>query len=414
MMRWMKMAWILPFLLGFSACSSDEGSDEADWLKGEPDLLYPKTKTGALYTESTVVEFDIGFSDEVWEAFVAAWKPVKDSDTWFHCSFAFAGERFLDAACRHKGNSSDPQSETKPQFIVRFDKWDDTGRFFGVRRIDLEVFPEFAAPVRGRVAMRMMREAGLPAPRVNNARVTVNGTLMGLYQNIEVIDHEFLEQRFDTPIGNLYHQDGNGWHLDTNSSTGNIGLMSNLETLVDAWSALNGGDATSYEEQLATSLNINTVLQETAAEMVLPVCDNFSNGGWNYYFYQMADGQLILLPWDLDQVLSDRAPPEADVWVFLGNRANSNETPGIGLDLRTFLFSNAGWKSTYEDFVVAFRDGPFASAKDRIARICAQIRPVFEEDPNAYGTLDDFDQDCANLQERITQRITYLQGVLGR
>jgi len=405
-------AWILPVPFFVLACAPTEGDAKQDpWTEGEPTLLHPRAKTAALYAESTIVDFDVGFTEDAWLAFVAAWKPLKNKSTWFHCSFQFLGVRFLDAACRHKATSAKPASEKKPPLIVRFDKWDDTGRFFGVRQINLEANPDYPAPVRDRLGMWIMRRAGLMAPRVNHARVTLNGQPLGLYQNIEIIDHEFLEQRFDPPIGNLYEQDRNGWNLRTNGSTGNTKPVSDLETLLTAWKA---APSAALEEQLEATVDVGQVLRETAAEMVLPVCDNFSNGGYNFYLYQMADSRLVLLPWDLDEAISDRAPPDADPWTFLGNLANSNRFPAIGFHLRAMLFANPSWRAEYESDMLAVRDGAYGAAKDRLAQVCDQIRSHVADDPAAYGTIAEFDGDCGRIAERIAERSAYLRDALGR
>jgi hypothetical protein len=403
---------LLPAALLLVACTPIAGDESADpWAAGEPALVHPKSKAAAVYAESTVVDFDVGFAADVQQEFLAAWKPIKDTSTWFHCSFGFARERFLDAACRHKSGSANPQSEKKPPLIVRFDKWDDSGRFFGLREINLEATPEFAAPIRDRVGMWVMRHSGILAPRVNHAKVTLNGQALGLYQNIEVIDHEFLEQRFEPPIGDLYKPDNQNWNLLTNSSTGNTKPVSDLTTLIAQWKA---SPTTAYEDQLRSTVDTSEVLRASAAEMVLPVCDNFSNGGQNFYVYQLMDSRLVIFPWDLDQTISDRAPADSDLWLFLGNLANSNVFPTIGLDLRKMLFGNAAWKTEYDDDVVAIRDGAYAAAKDRTAKVCDEIRSYVAEDPNAYGTIDEFDADCASVADRIDQRIEYLRGALGR
>jgi len=406
------LVWILLFPILAVACTPIDGDEPDPWAEGEPALLHPKAKGGALYVESVVVDFDIGFDAAVWQQFVAAWKPVKDTSTWFHCSFEFQGVRFLDAACRHKSTSAEPASEKKPPLVVRFDKWDDAGRFFGMREINLEANPDHAAPVRDRIGMWIMRHSGIMAPRVNHARVTLNGQPLGLYQNVEVIDHEFLEQRLDPPIGNLYQQDTfDTWNLRTNSSTGNTKPVADLQALVAAWKA---APTTAQEDQLRSMVDVSQVLRESAAEMVLPVCDNFSNGGYNFYLYQTVDSRLVLFPWDLDEVISDGAPANADPWLFLGNLANSNVFPAIGLDMRKMLFSNASWKAEYDADVVEIRDGAYAAAKDRLAAVCAQIRGYVAEDPNAYGTIEQFDADCARIAEQITQRSDYLRSALGR
>ncbi len=410
--RWAE-AGALAVAILLVACAPGRIGDD-DWNADEPLLLHPKAKTGPLYAESIVVDFDIGFDAATWQAFLAAWKPQKDTGTWFHCSFGFDGIRFLDAACRHKGGTDDPSSEKKPRFVVRFDKWDGDGRFLGVRSINLEALPEFAAPVRDRLVLWMMLQAGIPAPRANNARVTVNGEPMGLYLNVEDLDHEFLEQRFDPPIGNLYHQDDKGWHLDTNGSTGDLAPVAALDTLVADWKALAGADSSELQVSAKALLDVGEVLRESAAEMVLPTIDNFSNGLWNFFVYQAVDRRLILMPWTLGEAISRRAPANADPWTFLGKNASGELAQSVGQDLRSLLFESPAWKAEYADDLVAFRDGPYASGRARLQRICEQVRPYVAEDPNAYGTVQQFDAECIDIRDRITQRIEYLKSALGR
>ena len=395
-------------VITIAACSGSCGPADSSWPGDEPPLLYPRSSTAELFDESAVVDFDVGFDDRNWLAFQAAWKPKKDTSTWFHCSFQFAGVRFLDAACRHKGNPGDADVEKKPQFVVRFDKWTESGRFFGVRRIDLEAMPAYAAPIRDRVAMWSLRQAGLNAPRVNHANVTVNGQPLGLYQNIEVVDHEFLEQRFEPPIGNLYEKVDGSWALQTNGSTGDYRPVFALEDQVLAWMHRGGADATPFQDATAALVDVPQVLAETAAETVWPVWDNFSNGSWNFYFYQPGVGMpMIVLPWDLDEVASTNAPVNADPWLFAGHMTGDLE-PGVGYHLRNLLFGRDEWRSAYVNALTTMRDGPYAASRERVTRVCEQIRPFVALDPNAYKTMADFDAECLDLKDRITQRIEFL------
>jgi spore coat protein H len=398
--------------MAISICSCADPSGDASWDLGQPALLHPKAKTAAVYDESAVVEFDVGFDDRNWKAFQDAWKPKKDTSTWFHCSFQFAGVRFLDAACRHKGNPGDADVEKKPQIIVRFDKWVDSGRFFGLRRIDLEALPSFAAPIRDRVAMWALRLGGLTAPRANHAWVTVNGQPLGLYQNIEVVDREFLEQRFDPPIGNLYEKTDGSWSLQTNGDTGDYAAVFALEDTLESWKHRGAGSSTPFLEKVATLVDVPQVLLESAAEMVWPVWDNFSNGGWNFYLYQPAAAKpMVVLPWDFDEVASSTAPFDANPWDFVGHMTGDLQ-PGLGYDLRNLLFERDDWKQEYADALVVVRDGYYAAARQRTQRVCQQIRPYVEMDPNSYGTLQDFDAGCKDLEDRITARIEFLKSAL--
>ena len=128
------------------------------------------------------------------------------SDTrWVHCTFSGLGSAVMPAFCRRKGGEDDWQFESKPQMIVRFNLVDKNGRFRGLRRLNLEFFDGDEAPIRDRVGMWAMREAGIDAPRVNHARVFKDGQLLGLYQNIESVDKEFLEDHFGADdTGNLW------------------------------------------------------------------------------------------------------------------------------------------------------------------------------------------------------------------
>ena len=371
-------------------------------------------KSLPLYDESTVVDINLTFTDAEWQKFqdiIAYWEAHVDDYSgttevdYVHCGVEFNGETFADAGCHPKGNPRYWKDCQKPQIGVKINAWDKAARFLGLRKLGFKSLPYYAAPVRSRLAMTVMRDAGLDAPRVNHARVSRNGVYFGLYENIEAIDHEFLEDHFADPSGNLYQ---NGYILKTNETANDLTRIWKLNDMIAAEPL--DGDHAAFFAWLPTWLDLPEVLRELAAEVVLPTPDNFSNGSSNFYWYDCPARGFVVLPWDIDECIGHLAPPDADIYQYWGEPDAGNPP----MKLRQLIHQNAAWKKEFEDDLVDVRDNVYAKLPARVDEICAQIRPAFVADPSPPGTPEAFDADCADLKQRIADRIAYIQQTLGR
>ena len=358
--------------------------------------------------------FKLTFADAEWKKFDDFYQKykqnpelwVEDTDIpYVHCGFEFADETFPDAACRPKANPLYWKDQPKPQMLVKFDEWDDTGRFKGQRKLNLEASPYTAAPVRDRLAMWVMRESGIDAPRVNHARVFKNGELLGLYQNIEVLDHEFLETHYPDPSGNLYE---NGYILKTNKKENDLTRIWELTDTIDDEPL--DGDHSTFFAWLPTRMDVPQVLKEMAGEVVLPATDNFTTGSWNFYYYDCPGRGFLVIPWDMDGAFLDVSVATSDLYAFWGPPDNLNPPN----KLRQLIYQNAAWKKTFEDELVAIRDGAYAKLAGQVDAVCAQIRPYVDADPNKAHDLAAFDADCADIKTQIAARISHIQTTLGR
>lgn len=355
-----------------------------------------------LFDPSSLVEIRLAFDDVQWGLFQEY--RANQLKNWVHCSFSFAGRTFADAACRSKGDSADWKVEKKPQFLVRFDEWDGDGRFLGLRSVNLEAGHEHAAPLRDLLGMRVMEAAGVPAPRVNLAVLYVNDAYYGPYENIETIDKEFLKGRFWDEDGNLYEQ---GSTLVTNRSTGSTERLEALQTLVAV--EPNAGDHAAFWEALDGLMDMDQVLLELAVEALLPTWDNFSNGSWNFYYYDHPRYGFQVLPWDLDDcMVAELGSPVADLYDFRGHDpTNPNK-------LRRLINANPVWKAAFEANVARLRDGEYARLPEVAATFCGRVRSAYETDPYRSFDLAAFDADCASFGDFVAARTAYLRGVLGR
>ena len=369
----------------------------------------PGVKSATVFDPAVIGAFRLDFPTGEWEHFLALWRvsvaPNEDDPEYARCAFTFDGETFADAACRPRGSWEDWMDEIKPQFKIRFNHWDKSGRFRGLRSINLEYFRWLAAPVRDRLAMWMMDQAGLQAARVNHVRLNIDGADYGLYQNIEAVDKEFLENRFANPDGNLYEK---GWQKKTHDDNADSCDIWTLGDLVDDEPL--EGDHAAFFAALPKIVDLHELLQELAAEVVFPTPDNLSNGSTNFYYYDEPGRGFVALPWDLDTVMEPGAPPDSDVWEFWGD----SDAP---CRLRQLMNQNPVWKQEFIDRLVAIRDGAFADVATQAATVCSQVRPEILTDLTwlkEHGDVAAFDDDCAVIATHVAARIAYLKTALGK
>jgi hypothetical protein len=366
-----------------------------------PFMPRPDPDTLPVFDETRVVDFHVSFPPGEWQRLLSL--RGEAPTRWVPCSIRFEATTFANASCRRKGNMFDwDRTDAKPQFVVRFNGADRNARFYGLRRLNFEHFSGWAAPVRDRLGMWLMRQAGVVAPRVNHARVFRDGQLLGVYQNVETIDRELLEDHFGAAAadGNLWE---NGVELETNEAAADLRRRTALDTLIEAEPLT--GDHTAFWSQLAGLMDIKQVLREMAAETALIAKDNFSNNLRNYYFYEHPQRGFLVLPWDFDDVLVPMLV-DADPFEFWSHAMPSK--------LRLLINQNPTWKAEYVSHLVDIRDNVLAKMPAYLDTVCAQIRPAVAQDQNTFYRLEDFDVGCAELRALIPARVASLKRMLGR
>lgn len=375
-------------------------TDAGDIVDGATDGNSSTPKSNAVFDEGTIVDFYVTFSDDAWNNLLTLTGP---NDTrWVPCTFTAFGDPVVNADCRRKADIGGWVYEKKPQFIVRFNLTDKKGRFRGLRRFNLEAFDGAAAPIRDRIGMWVMREAGIDAPRVNHVRVFKNGEILGLYMNIEAEDKEFLEDHFGPTAddGNLWES---GYELKTNEDVNDSSRLEALSNLIDTEPLT--GDHDEFFEQLAMRMDVTQVLREMAAETALITNDNFSQGSTNFAYYEHPTRGFIVLPWDLDSIIT-QAPVDADLYDYKGGSDGSK--------LRELMNQNPIWMAQYTDDLVDIRDNVMTRVPELVDAVCTQIQGAVEEDPNRSSSTEDFHDDCARVRQAVIDRIAAMKTILGR
>jgi len=106
---------------------------------------------------------------------------------------------------RLKGSTSLEKLAGHPSFKVKFNWSSLKGqRFLGLKRMTLNAMTQDTSLIHEASAYRLYNQMGVPAPRTGYARLFINGTLKGVYVNIETPDDIFLSTKFTDPTQHLY------------------------------------------------------------------------------------------------------------------------------------------------------------------------------------------------------------------
>jgi len=368
----------------------------------------PSVASANLYAEFTVVDLALTISQSDWDQLMEyRQQSLKE---YVPCGLIYDGESFDKASLRLKGRVQDWLVPGVPlQFVIRFDLQNPDGRFRGLRRLNLEAAPNLLERrVRNNLALYLLRRARVITSRSNHARLVINGEFTGIYENIEVVDREFLEDRFVDPDGNLFKSG----FLETNKNDGDTSGWDTLYALVSDPNAASNPD---FVETLESLVNVSAMLDEIATEVLLGAADNFWARGLhpgnspNYYMYEEPHRLFTLIPWDVDIVIN----PE---------KVSSTQNPFEPFD----AFGDDKTKSTLSEPWAQIQADPHRRTEfltklealntsfymdfvGVVNRYCSLIQDDFILET---GKQDDNAISCAEPKTYVQERAAYIQSFL--
>lgn len=379
--------------------ADDTGGDETGET-GDTEDTDVETWPGScseLYDPDELQTFELTFSEGEWRGVqsdcqggVQNYRPMEL--TW-------NGET-VAAEARLKGNWS--WSCTKPQFVISFNETDPDGRFHGLRKLMLDAPWYDRTILHERLAFPLFEKRGLPYSCANSARVLVNGEYLGLYTNIERIDHEYLERHFDDPDGNLYQ---GGAELKTNEDVGDI---SDLVFLQSAGTV----------EEIEALVDLDQAIAEWATEAMVPAMDNYWAGvEINYYLYDHPTRGFVYLPYDLDLSFGDSAYSDGSlVWPdTLTSDPITYEHNGWRKEqLFMTVLADRAWCDRYvEEMALARAAYDPDEIADQLTAWDAQIADAVAEDPNKPFSTRDHEDAVADLRRFLSDRAEFVDEWLG-
>jgi spore coat protein CotH len=239
--------------------------------------------------------------------------PPEDVFSWFEADVTVGGQRVEKVAIRKKGFLGSLSAD-KPSLKVRFDKYVDDQRLAGLKRMTLNNLNQDPSLINTCMAYGVMAQAGLPAPRCNFARVSVNGSDLGVYAHVDSIKKPFIARHFTSDEGNLYEATLSDF---TETFRGTWEKKTN-ETEND-WSDIDAAVAALAmpDEELMPALeavfDLNAFYTHWATEVLIGHWDGYAGNLNNTYVYaDPADGLFRFIPWG-----ADSAFVEAELFIGL-------------------------------------------------------------------------------------------------
>ena len=145
------------------------------------------------------------------------------------------GTIYDDVAVHLKGSiGSFREVDDKPALTLDFNRFDTRQRFHGLRRIHLNNSVEDPSYCNELLGSELFRAAGIPAPRVAHAVVTLNGRRLGLYVLKEGFTEDFLGCYFKQVGGNLY-EPGEGHDVNQRLKRNSVQAPKQDRAAVEAW-----------------------------------------------------------------------------------------------------------------------------------------------------------------------------------
>lgn len=377
---------------------SDDSSTGVTTGDGDPVEGWTPKGCPDIYAQDLLPTFGLEVTSEVLAGLKAEWKAADDEDlTDFPLkSFTYEDITITSASIRLRGNADHWPTQGKMQFEVQFNTFDKKGRFMGLRHVLFDAAEYNRSFLRDRLALSILRDAGVPAPCANNARVVLNGEYYGLFTSIEKVDKEFLERHFEDPDGNLYKRGGGGslgWSKKTHEKDGDLSDIKKLNAAKDL------GD-------LLEVLDLEQALLEWAAEAVIPDRDGLWAGGLNgYTYHDPRTDRFVMIPWDLDDSFT-RLEPDVDPIKY-------EKPPEVfhGRPFYDIALASPAWRKKYVDAVEHVLNTAYDkhALQQRIDTWAAQIATAVAEDPNRPFTLGEHLDQVKAKRKFVAQRADFLE-----
>ena len=283
--------------------------------------------------------------------------------------------------------------DDKPGLTLKFDPQQPGGTYHGLHKIHLNNSVEDPSYLNEHLGAELFRTAGVPAPRVAYASVTVNGRPLGLYVLKEGFTEDFLAGYYHDTSGNLYEpQDGHDVDqpMKRHSGHGSKKDQSDLQALA---AAAREPDAEKRWDDLGAVLDRDEFL--TFAVMEVMVChrDGYSLARNNYRVYHDRDsGKIVFLPHGMDQLFGRADLPWQPHWA--------------GQIAEALLNTPTGRKRYREQFQALFAQTFDAAAlAKRIDGWLRELRPAL-----AAGAFAEVEREATVVKKRVADRQAFLAG----
>lgn len=345
-------------------------------------------------------------------------------EEYIPAEFSYNNTKFGKVGLRYKGSSyslpncfeedgtrKDKTECHKISLKVKFDKYNESLRFFKMKRLNLHSESVDQSMMHDILGYGLFREMGIISPRCAFVQVYINGSFQGLYCAVEAIDGRFTDARWpENGDGNLYKE---AWPVSDKKShyTNSLETNDNPEDSADVsrmiafYEAIQKSNKNTFKTMVSPFLDFDYWLHYIAADRVIHNSDGimtwYNQPNWisnhNYFFYQptATDSKLWLIPWDLHVTFAKKdpivdvlgvpewnvAPPNCKPVTIWGNNsgfpAHCDELTGLTADVLWDEFVKISEKMLKTCFDVKY-------LQKKIDNYKSLVDSVIQKDPHVY------------------------------
>ncbi len=232
----------------------------------------------------------------------------EDPKHYVRATFREGDDVYKEVGVRLKGGHGSFRmldGKSKAAFTVKFNHFVKGQRFHGLRRIILNNAVQDPTYMSEYIGYGLFRDAGVPAPRIGYATLSINQEPYGLYVQVEAVSKDFLKRWYPKTEGNLYEgafMDVMQWRemdLDSNQGKENRRDLRRLAKSVEQ------ADENNPWETLANFVDLDNFTRFIALEQLVNHWDGYTQTN-NYRMYQNPEtNKFEFFPHGADQLFQD-------------------------------------------------------------------------------------------------------------
>jgi ankyrin repeat protein len=228
--------------------------------------------------------------------------PVEGPYTYVTARVTIGGVEFPEIGLRKKGFVGS-QNTDRPSLKIKLNHLDSQAEINGLTMLTFNNNQQDISLMSQPMGYAIYNAAGSPAPRCGYARITVNGTNLGVYSHVETIREPLLKREFGDDRGTLYEGTVvdffEGWEASFEKKIGKDRLgREKIKQLIEV---LERDDQDDIEQAIGELVDLDSFYTFWAVEGLLGFWDGYTANGNNYFVYLNPDtGKFHFLPWGAD------------------------------------------------------------------------------------------------------------------
>ena len=376
---------------------------------------------------------DIYFSQTNWDDSLDIYYANGLSERLIADSILIDGVADQSVGIKYKGNSSYNVANVKNPMNIKLDYVNNGQSIDGYNVLKLSNGFRDPSFVREVLSYEMASEY-MPSPKATYAKVTVNGTLIGLYTCVQSIDDDFTNENFYERKGPFFKVDNTG--IIVPGCSGSLGILEyysdtncyqrayEMES-TDDWTELGNflDTLNNHFTDVENVMDIDRTLWMMAFENLIVGLDGPINSiPHNFYLFKDNNGRFSPLLWDMNMAFGTftNGLPNPVTNADLQELDIFHESTNSQNKLTTQIFSSDRYKRMYVAHIRTILNEQVVnnSYSTRALALQQLIDTEVNTDPNTFYSYTDFTDNTSTsvaniigISELMIARVSHLQAL---